>query len=73
MTTETETTTETKPKLDDGTGTGDGLMRHIVELDAEGKPTDQCLCGHLWDRVFLKHGTEICQKCVDELKRRGHG
>jgi len=46
---------------------------HIVELDDEGRPTDQCLCGHLWDRAFVKHDPEggICQECVEELRRRG--
>lgn len=47
--------------------------RHIVELDAQGQPTDKCLCGYLWDQVFVSHNGEICQECIDELKRRGLG
>jgi len=49
------------------------LQRHIVELDDDLNPSDLCLCGHIWDRVFLKHGESICQDCVDELKRRNNG
>jgi hypothetical protein len=35
------------------------LLRHIVELDKDGNPLDECLCGHIWDKVFLKHGEDI--------------
>ena len=70
---DTHTVTETKPLLDNGTGSKNANQRHYVEIDREGKPTDKCLCGHLWDRLHVQHNGEICQKCVDELKRRGHG
>ena len=46
---------------------------HYVELDSKSQPTDKCLCGYIWDRVFISHNGEICQECVDELKRRGQG
>jgi len=64
---------ETKPEV--VTDKPVGMLRHIVELDAQGNPTDKCLCGHIWDRVFLRHDPSvgICQECVDELKRRGLG
>ena len=45
------------------------LLRHIVKLDENGEPLDQYLCGHIWDKVFLKHGESICQDCVDELRK----
>ena len=61
---------KTKPKLSHGSGQRN-LVRHIVELDAEGKPSDQCLCGHIWDRVFVPHGDDICQECVDIARKRG--
>ena len=57
-----------KPSTSDG-GKGKKLMRHIVKLDENGKPSDECLCGHVWDKVFLSHGDEICQKCVDLSKQ----
>lgn len=59
-------TTETKTA---GPVTGRKLVRHIVKLDKEGTPTDHCLCGHLWDQVHVKQNGEICQECVDELRR----
>ena len=68
--TATKPTGGTTTKTDTGQGKGRKLMRHIVALDDQGRPTDTCLCGHLWDRVFLPHGEEICQACVDELKRK---
>ena len=70
-----ETETLTKPDLSTGSGSGKALLRHFVELDTEGKPTDQCLCGHIWDRVFLNNDpdADVCQACLDELRRRGHG
>ena len=64
---------ETDTKTEETTGTRRTLVRHIVELDEHGKPTDKCLCGHLWDVFPIPHGGEICQKCVDELRRRGQG
>ncbi|MDC3379483.1 hypothetical protein OAX78_04295 [Planctomycetota bacterium] len=70
---DTHTITETQPRLGAGTGNKIGNLRHYVELDKAGKPTDQCLCGHLWDRLHVRHNGDICQPCVDELKRRGHG
>ena len=65
-----DTQTETQPQL----GTGGGLVKpvHIVALVA-GKPADQALCGYLWDRIHVQHNGEICQECVDELRRRGRG
>lgn len=65
----------TLPETSTTSGTGTPLLRHIVELDAQGNPTDKCLCGHLWDRVFLKQDPDagICQECVDELRRRKQG
>ena len=49
--------------------------RHYVELDARGRPTDQALCGYLWDQLHVPNDPEagVCQACVDELRRRGHG
>jgi len=47
------------------------LLKHIVELK-NGQPTDKCLCGYIWDRVFLPLDGELCQECADEVKRR-HG
>ncbi len=35
------------------------------------EPGDTTLCGKPWDRLFVKHNGEICQECLDELKRRG--
>ena len=70
---DTKTITETKPRLDDGTGSKHANLRHYVELDSEGRPTYACLCGYLWDRVHVQHNGQICQECVDELRRRGHG
>lgn len=63
---------ETRPEVKPGGGTGKARVRHYVELDAEGRPTDECLCGYIWDRVFVKHDPDagICQECVDELRRR---
>lgn len=63
-------TTKTKTQPSATSGTGNALKRHLVELDAKGQPLDTCLCGHVWDRVFLEHGDEICQACADESKRR---
>lgn len=62
----TETLTEEKTS----TGQGKARLRHYVELDQEGKPTDQCLCGYLWDQLHVQHNGTICQECVDELRRR---
>lgn len=45
------------------------LLRHIVELDEDGQPADKCLCGHLWDRVFVNAGP-VCEECLKELRRR---
>lgn len=59
----------TMPRAEPSTGQGQALKRHIVKLDAEGQPLDQCLCGHVWDRVFLPHGEEICQECVDIARK----
>ena len=71
--TEAETEAPPETRTDDGTTSGRKLLLHYVELDSEGKPTDACLCGHVWDRVFVKHGDEVCQACVDELRRREQG
>lgn len=46
------------------------LQQHIVELDKNGQPSDKCLCGYIWDRVFLKPEADICQECKDEVIRR---
>jgi len=59
----------TMPRAEPSTGQGQALKRHIVKLDAEGQPSDACLCGHIWDRVFLPHGEEICQECVDIARK----
>jgi hypothetical protein len=64
-----DTETRTLPKQ--STGQGKARLRHYVELDHEGKPTDQCLCGYLWDQLHVQHNGEICQACVDEMRRRG--
>jgi hypothetical protein len=66
-----EDQTQTLPELSTGSGQRKARLRHIVKLDAAGKPTDACLCGYLWDRVFVAHNGEICQACVDEMRRRG--
>lgn len=65
------TTLPEAPKVQPTAGGGKGreLVRHIVKLDANGNPLDECLCGYVWDRVFLSHGKEICQECVEILKR----
>ena len=65
---------KTMPRAEPSTGQGQALMRHIVKLDDQGAPSDECLCGHVWDRVFLGHSEEICQECVDiqrEIMRQG--
>ena len=70
-----KTDQKTLPQTGHGSKTPTIPKRHYVELDAEGKPTDQCLCGHLWDQVFINNHPDagICQACIDELRRRGHG
>ena len=60
--------TLTMPVAEPSTGAPRQLLRHIVKLDEEGKPLDECLCGHVWDRAFIEHGDEICQKCVDIMR-----
>lgn len=70
---------ETKPQLSHGGGSKKP-PRHYVE-NARGdrdplgpfEPAQTTLCGKPWDRLFVKHNGEICQDCIDELKRRGHG
>jgi len=64
--TETKTITRAEPS----TGSTNTLLRHLVLLDpVTGEPSDRCLCGHIWDAVFIAHGEEICQKCVEESKK----
>lgn len=59
-----------RPKPSTTSGNGNKLMRHIVALNPEtGEPSDTCLCGHVWDKVFLAHGDEICQVCVELSKK----
>ena len=67
------TTTTTAPAVQPTTGsTHKPRMRHIVELDATGRPLDKCLCGYLWDRVMMTTaaGSEVCKECVEEAQRR---
>ena len=74
MSVETETETITKPKLHDGSGNDDERLRHIVEkkrpnTDSRGFKKI-ALCGAQVRDVHVKQNGEICQACVDELKRR---
>lgn len=48
-------------------------LRHYVELDARGRPTDKTLCGYLWDQLHVPHNGTICMECVEELRRRRQG
>lgn len=45
------------------------ILRHIVELNADGTPKDKCLCGHIWDRVFITDGPlcDECRKIAEEI------
>ena len=47
--------------------------RHVVERKPDGSYHDRALCGYLWDRVEVAHNGEVCQECVDELRKRGLG
>ncbi len=71
-----EADTKTLPKTSNTSGTKE--PRHIVEnRDFGGEPKaafnpeDKTLCGKLWDRLNVQHNGEICQACVDEMRKRG--
>lgn len=70
--TETKTLPWTKPKLHDGSGNDDERLRHIVE--SRGPNTRRfkkiALCGAKIRDVHVEHNGEICQECIDEVKRR---
>jgi hypothetical protein len=68
----TETITETKPKLRDGSGNDDDRLRHIVEKKRPDSRSYKkiALCGAKVKDVHVEQNGEICQACVDELKRR---
>lgn len=76
MTTETETKPDviesTKPKLHDGSGNDDNRLRHIAERKAPDSKrfNKTALCGAKVKDIHVEHNGEICQKCVEELKRR---
>lgn len=57
------------------TTSGTPRLRHILEKGPDGKPSDKCLCGYLWDIFPIKHDPEagICEKCVAEYERREGG
>ena len=68
------TQTETKSETSRGTGNPNRRLRHYVHLDENNEnPRDETLCGLPWDQLHVPHNGEVCQECVDELKRRGHG
>ncbi len=60
--------TETVPKQ--STGSKNANLRHYVKLDEDGSPMDEALCGYIWDRLHVQHNGNICQECVDELRKR---
>ena len=60
--------TETVPSTT--TGKKNANLRHYVKLDEDGAPMDEALCGYIWDRLHVKHNGNICQECVDELRKR---
>jgi len=72
--------TETKPETSHGSGSPIVSPRHIVENVGFGRDPDDpqapfraadtTLCGEPWDRLNVKHNGAICQKCVDEQRRR---
>lgn len=64
-------TTETETRTADLNAIKNQRLKHIVELDAQGQPSDQCLCGYVWDVLRPKPEGEICKPCVDEARRRG--
>lgn len=59
-----------RPETKTPGGTGQIFPRHFVELDHLGNPMDETLCGKPWDRLFVRHNGEICQDCVDEMRKR---
>jgi len=64
--------TATETQVETTTTKRNARKRHIVELDKDGKPTDKCLCGYLWDRVFVTHdpAAGVCEECLEEHRRR---
>lgn len=56
-----------KPELSHGSGKKNDGLRHYVKLDRSGNPTDEAMCGYLWDRLHVQHNGEICQPCVEAV------
>ncbi len=71
----TNTKTETLP--DEATTTKDKHVRHYVERttplgQVPPKYSRFALCGKRMTKLHMD-APEICQECVDELRRRGQG
>lgn len=68
-------TTVTEPQLDSPSNTDDDHRRHFVErLTPEGylpaRYAKKALCG-TEVKDLVEHNGEICQECVDILRKRG--
>lgn len=64
-------TTEALAETSNSSATANARVRHYVELDPLGNPTDEALCGYIWDQLHVPHNGSICEECIEELRRRG--